>query len=82
VDYLVSKPEVDKNKLASVGQSGGGQMALLITAVDERIKVCAASHPGGSMEGTYLLGQRVANREILSLIPPRPLRITVGDESG
>ncbi|MCK9413284.1 MAG: alpha/beta fold hydrolase [Prolixibacteraceae bacterium] len=82
VDYLVSRPEVDKNKLASVGQSGGGQMALLLTAVDERIKVCAASHPGGSMEYTYLLGQRLADREILSLIPPRPLRIIVGSESG
>jgi dienelactone hydrolase len=82
VDYLESRPEVDKNKLASVGQSGGGQMALLITAVDERIKVCAASHPGGSMENTYLLGQSLIDREILSLIPPRPLRIIVGKDSG
>ena len=82
VDYLVSRPEVDKTKLASVGQSGGGQMALLITAVDERIKVCAASHPGGSMENTYLSGQTLIDREILSLIPPRPLRIIVGNESG
>jgi cephalosporin-C deacetylase-like acetyl esterase len=82
VDYLVSRPEVDKNKIASVGQSGGGQMALLITAVDERIKVCAASHPGGSCEETYLNGRDFPNREILSLIPPRPLRIVVGKESG
>jgi len=82
VDYLVSRPEVDKNKLASVGQSGGGQMALLITAVDERIKVCVASHPGGSCESTYLLGQKFADKEIFSLIPPRPLRMIVGNESG
>ena len=82
VDYLVSRPEVDKDKLAALGCSGGGQMALLITAVDERIKVCAASHPGGSMENTYLMGQELIDREILSLIPPRPLRIIVGNESG
>ena len=82
VDYLVSRPEVDKDKLAAVGQSGGGQMALLITAVDERIKVCAASHPGGSMEDTYLPGRTLINKDILSLIPPRPLRIIVGKDSG
>ncbi len=82
VDYLVSRPEVDKNKLAAVGCSGGGQMALLITAVDERIKVCAASHPGGPMENTYLTGKSLTDKEIYSLIPPRPLRIIVGNESG
>jgi cephalosporin-C deacetylase-like acetyl esterase len=82
VDYLVSRPEVDKNKLAAVGCSGGGQMALLITAVDERIKVCAASHPGGPMENTYLTGKNLTDKEIYSLIPPRPLRIIVGNESG
>lgn len=82
VDYLVSRPETDKNRLASVGQSGGGQMALLLTAVDERIKVCAASHPGGSCESVFLSGQSLAEKEIFSLIPPRPLRIIVGKESG
>lgn len=82
VDYLVSRSEVDKDKLAAVGCSGGGQMAMLITAVDERIKVCAASHPGGSCENLYLLGQDLIDREIFSLIPPRPLRIIVGNESG
>ncbi len=81
VDYLVSRPEVDGNKLAAVGCSGGGQMALLITAVDERIKVCAASHPGGPMENAYLTGKRLPDKEIYSLIPPRPLRIIVGIES-
>jgi cephalosporin-C deacetylase-like acetyl esterase len=84
VDYLESRPEVDKDMLAAAGCSGGGQMALLITAVDERIKVCAASHPGGSMENTYLLdsGHDLVDKEILSLIPPRPLRIIIGIESG
>jgi len=82
VDYLVSRPEVDKNKLAACGNSGGGQMALLITAADERIKVCAAAHPGGSMENSYLLGQGLIDREVLSLIPPRPCRMIVGKDSG
>lgn len=82
VDYLVSRPEVDADRLAAVGNSGGGQMALLITAADERINVCAAAHPGGSMENTYLAGRTLIDREVLSLIPPRPCRMIVGDESG
>ncbi len=82
VDYLVSRSEVDTGKIAVVGNSGGGQMAMLTTAADRRIKVCVAGHPGGSMENTYLLGQTFIDREIMSLIPPRPLRIIVGDSSG
>ena len=82
LDYLVSRPEVDRSKIAAVGNSGGGEMAMLITAVDERIRVCAAAHPGGSMEETYLGGGQIINREIFSLIPPRPCRVIVGSESG
>jgi hypothetical protein len=57
-------------------------MALLIAAVDRRIKVIAAGHPGGSMEATYLTGRELTNLDLLSLIPPRPCRMIVGDASG
>ena len=82
LDYLVSRKEVDTSRLAAVGNSGGGQMALLITAVDPRIKVCAAGHPGGQMEKNYLTGQNLIDRQIFSLIAPRPVRIIVGRKSG
>ncbi len=82
LDYLTRRDEVDPQRIAAVGNSGGGIMALLITAVDERIKVCAAAHPGGSMEQTFLTGRRLAQCEILSLIAPRPCLIIVGRESG
>ena len=82
VDYLVSRPEVDGRRIAAVGNSGGGQMALLVTAVDERVAVCAAGHPGGSMENTYLNGQGLRDHEVLSLIAPRPCRFIVGRDSG
>jgi len=82
VDYLVTRPEVDPQQIAAVGNSGGGQMALLITAADQRVKVCAAAHPGGSMENTYLTGQSIIDREVLSLIPPRPCAFVVGKDSG
>ena len=37
LDYLESRPEVDREQLVAVGNSGGGIMALLITAYDKRI---------------------------------------------
>jgi cephalosporin-C deacetylase-like acetyl esterase len=81
VDYMVSRTEVDTSKLAVVGNSGGGVMAMFITAVDQRIKVCAAGHPGGSCEGMLLNGGGSSVFDIYSLIPPRPCRMFVGRES-
>jgi cephalosporin-C deacetylase-like acetyl esterase len=82
VDYLVSRSEVDPAQIGVVGNSGGGIMALLTTACDERVKVCAAAHPGGSMEQTFLNGQRLPEADILGLIAPRPCAIVVGRDSG
>ncbi|HCU38361.1 MAG TPA: hypothetical protein DGT21_23970 [Armatimonadetes bacterium] len=82
VDYLVSRSEVDAGRIGAVGNSGGGQMAFLVTAADERVAVCVAAHPGGSQENTYLNGQHTRDREILSLIAPRPCRVVIGDQSG
>jgi cephalosporin-C deacetylase-like acetyl esterase len=82
VDYLVSRPEVNPEQIAAVGNSGGGMMGMLVTACDERVKVCAVDHPGGSMEQTFLTGQRLTEADILSLIPPRPCAIVVGRDSG
>ncbi len=40
VDYLVSRPDVDPEKLAVTGRSGGGAASFWIAAADERVKVC------------------------------------------
>ena len=85
VDYLESRAEVDRNKLAAVGCSGGGQMSWYLTAVDERIKVCAVSHPGGSCEDSNLLGLGEEGQykyEFQSLVAPRPIRLIGGRDSG
>lgn len=82
LDYLESRPEVDREQLAAVGNSGGGIMALLITAYDQRIKVCAAAHPGGPYEQLFLTGRSIPQADILSLIPPRPCAMIVGRDSG
>ena len=43
VDYLISRPEVDPERIGINGQSGGGTMTALIFANDERIKCAAPS---------------------------------------
>lgn len=40
IDYLISRPEVDKERLGTVGMSMGSTMAWWVAALDVRIKVC------------------------------------------
>ncbi len=39
IDYLASRPEVDPDKIAVTGRSGGGATTLWVSAADERVKV-------------------------------------------
>src|SRR5207247_5387475 len=43
VDYLLTRPEVDGQRISITGTSGGGFQATLIAALDERIKVAVPS---------------------------------------
>ena len=47
IDYLLTRPEVDPQRIGCCGQSGGGTLTLFISALDERVK-CAAVHEGGT----------------------------------
>jgi serine/threonine protein kinase/formylglycine-generating enzyme required for sulfatase activity/dienelactone hydrolase len=40
IDYLETRPEIDRNKLAYQGVSWGGVMGTVLPAVENRIKVC------------------------------------------
>jgi len=40
IDYLVSRPDVEPGRLATLGISMGSTMAWWVAALDERIKVC------------------------------------------
>jgi len=39
LDYLETRPEVDRTKFGVTGRSGGGAYSWFIAALDERIKV-------------------------------------------
>ncbi|HKT13404.1 MAG TPA: acetylxylan esterase [Terriglobia bacterium] len=43
VDYLLSRPEVDPERIGCTGQSGGGTMTMWMAALEPRIKAYAAS---------------------------------------
>ena len=43
LDYLVSRPEVDAQRIGVTGNSGGGTMTAYLSALEDRIKVAAPS---------------------------------------
>jgi dienelactone hydrolase len=80
LDFLASLPEVDSNRLACTGCSGGGTQTFLLAALDQRIRVAApvcmisAYMQGGcSCENAPGLRLETQNVELGALMAPRPL---------
>jgi dienelactone hydrolase len=40
VDYLITRPDIDKERIGTLGLSMGSTMAWWLAALDERVKVC------------------------------------------
>lgn len=82
LDYLLSLKEADPARVAITGGSGGGSQTMLLTAIDDRIKLSvpvvmlSSYHSGGcpceSGMGTHLCGQGTNNAEIAAMAAPRP----------
>jgi cephalosporin-C deacetylase-like acetyl esterase len=43
VDYLISRPEIDPERIGAFGCSGGGAMTALLGAMDKRVKATATA---------------------------------------
>ncbi|MBS1828678.1 MAG: acetylxylan esterase [Acidobacteria bacterium] len=46
VDYLMTRPEVDRDRIGCAGHSGGGTLTRFIAAMDERVKVAVINQGG------------------------------------
>ncbi|MBO0858606.1 MAG: acetylxylan esterase, partial [Chloracidobacterium sp.] len=82
VDFLLTLPEVDPERVACTGESGGGTQTFLLTAVDERVKLSAPVNmvsflmQGGDVcENAPNLRIDTNNVEIASLTAPRPMML-------
>jgi hypothetical protein len=86
IDFLLSIPEADPNRVAVTGASGGGTQTFLATALDERIKVSipvvmvAAHFFGGCVCESGLQIHRTGDKiftnvEIACLAAPRPMML-------
>ena len=87
LDYLQSRPEVDAERLAVTGISGGGAATFWIAAADERVKVAVPVSGMSDLED--YVGEKVVNghcdcmftintfqwpwTQIAALIAPRPM---------
>jgi cephalosporin-C deacetylase-like acetyl esterase len=43
IDYLITRPEIDRSRIATMGISGGGTVSLFTAALDDRVKVGVVS---------------------------------------
>jgi dienelactone hydrolase len=80
LDFLQSLPDVDGDKIAMTGESGGGTQTFLATAVDQRIRysvpvnmISAIMQGGSPCENAPGLRLGTSNLEIGALMAPRPM---------
>ncbi|MGC5771761.1 dienelactone hydrolase family protein [Paenibacillus pabuli] len=92
MDYLSTRPEVDSERIGSMGISGGGLVTAFTAALDERCKAVVVSGYASTFHGSildrnhcldnYIPGilQEAELPDIIGLIAPRPLFLEIGSE--
>lgn len=93
VDYILSRPDCDPERIGVSGLSGGGQQSLWLAALDERVAASAVSgYFYGYHDALLILNDNCSCNyvphlwetadmgDIGALIAPRPLVVETGDE--
>ncbi len=95
VDYLLSRPEVDPERIGCTGLSGGGWRTNILTALDSRIKAAVSvgwMTTGDSQQvynlrgavGTFCLLPGVWNRidipDLMAMAAPKAVMVVSGTE--
>jgi dienelactone hydrolase len=87
LDWLMSLPEVDPQRVGVTGASGGGTQTFMLCAIDPRpavafpaVMVSTAMQGGCTCENACYLRIGTGNVEIAALIAPRPLGLTAADD--
>jgi dienelactone hydrolase len=87
LDFLLSLPEVDPERIAMTGASGGGTQTMILSAIDARVKlafpavmVSTAMQGGCTCENASLLRVDTGNVEFAALFAPKPLGMTTAND--
>ena len=87
LDWFETLPDVDPERIAVTGASGGGTQTFMLCALDERpavafpaVMVSTAMQGGCTCENACYLRVTEGNIGIAALIAPRPLGMTGADD--
>jgi dienelactone hydrolase len=87
LDFLCSLPEVDQDRIAVTGASGGGTQTMMLVAVDDRprasipfVMVSTAMQGGCQCENACYLRIGAGNVDLAALAAPRALAINAADD--
>ena len=87
LDFVLSLPEVDAERIAVTGASGGGTQTFILGAIDPRVKlsfpavmVSTAMQGGCTCENASLLRVNTGNIEFAGLFAPKPQGMTTAND--
>jgi dienelactone hydrolase len=87
LDFLEGLPDVDTQRLAVTGASGGGTQTMLLSAIDPRVAVSfpavmvsTAMQGGCTCENACCLRVGTGNVEFAALFAPKPQGMTAADD--
>jgi dienelactone hydrolase len=87
LDWLSELPDVDPQRIAVTGASGGGTQTMLLSAIDPRVAVSfpavmvsTAMQGGCTCENCDYLRINTGNIEFAAMFAPKPLGMTAADD--